>query len=221
MILMDEEIKKQIMDRFYSDSRIDSSSIQVSVNNGAVTLSGTAPSILSRRAAYHVAGTVPGVVSVDDQIQVAPPPEPSPEGDQIQTRAQKILEWNADLDGVHIEVTLSGGRVILEGTVDSYWKKAHAEKLASTVKGVTGVTNELSVVPTKSVIDENLARQITEALDRNVAVEPGSVEVTVENGVVTLSGAIESWVAKNAAFFTAVYTDGVTHVNDNITLKRR
>jgi len=81
------------------------------------------------------------------------------------------------------------------------------------------MTNKISVVPTRSVVDENIAHEITEALDRHGEIESGTVGVKVEKGLVTLLGTVSNWAAKNAAFLTAVYTDGVTHVDNRLSVK--
>jgi osmotically-inducible protein OsmY len=45
------------------------------------------------------------------------------------------------------------------------------------------------------------------------------VNVKVENGNVTLSGTVEDWQAKLAAYNAALYTAGVKEVNDNIQVQ--
>ena len=82
------------------------------------------------------------------------------------------------------------------------------------------VTNNLVVAPSKGEVDEGIAKDVTEALRRNAAVDADSVGVTVENGVMTLMGTVENWGAKTAAFFAALYTRGVVHVDDRLTVKR-
>ena len=115
---------------------------------------------------------------------------------------------------------INGGLVTLEGSVDTYWKKVYAEDLASHIRGVVHIANKLTVVPTKRIVDGAIAREIMAALDRNVAVDSDSITVEVENSVVTLSGIQRSRAAKTAVFFTAVYTNGITHIHDRVTVKR-
>jgi osmotically-inducible protein OsmY len=110
--------------------------------------------------------------------------------------------------------------VVLEGSVDSFWKKVYAEALADGASGVIKVTNSLMVVATKKVVDETIAKDVTEALRRNATVDADSVGVTVENGVVTVTGTVVNWGAKTAAFFAALCTRGVVHVDDRLTVKR-
>jgi osmotically-inducible protein OsmY len=220
MVFIGEEIIKKIIGRLQNDSRIDPSKIDVFFKTGVVTLKGTVPTLLGCQAATDVTLSVPGVVSVNNELRAEYPPDtPVPEDDDIHSEIETLLYWNLELKGSGINVTVEDGAVTLEGSVDAYWKKVHAEGLISYVRGVVGVTNKLTVVPTGKVVDENIAKTVTESLDRNVAVDSASVNVKVENRAVTLSGTLPTLSAKKAAFFTAVYTDGVVHMNDRIVVK--
>jgi osmotically-inducible protein OsmY len=217
----DETIKMRITQQLYWDSRVDASKISVTVEKGAVVLSGIVSSFPERKAAYEDTWAVPGVWSVDNRIEVAVSTEIPIRGDgEIKANVKKILEWNPTLDASQIKVSVNSSNVVLEGVVDGYWKKVYAEDLAATVSGVLKVINNLAVVPSKRVVDENIAQDIIQALERNSGVDADSVGVKVENGLVTLTGTVENWGAKTAAFFTALYTNGVVHVDDRLTVKR-
>lgn len=221
MATTDEKIKADIVQQLYWDSRVEGSKVNVTVNEGVVVLSGVASSFLERKAAYEDAWSVPGVLSVENRIRVAAATGvPIRADSEIKVNVEKLLEWNPTLDASQIRVSVDSSKVILEGTVDSFWKKVYAEELAATASGVIEVTNNLVVVPSKGVVDEAIAKDVTEALRRNAAVDADSVGVSVENGVVTLTGVVENWGAKTAAFFAALYTRGVVHVDDRLTIKR-
>jgi len=221
MAASDESIKMRVVQQLYWDSRVDGSKINVTVHDGAVTLAGAASSFLERKAAFEDAWAIRGVLSVDNQIQVtAAPAAPVRTDSEIQANVEKILEWNPILDASQIKVSVSSSIVVLEGVVDSTWKKLYAEDLAAMVSGVFRVTNNVAVVPGKSVVDEGIAKDIVEALERSSAVDARSIGVKVENGLVTLTGTVPHWGAKTAAFFTALHTNGVIHVDDRLTVKR-
>lgn len=211
----------RIVQQLYWDSRVDGSKINVTVHDGAVILTGVASSFLERKAAFEDAWNVRGVLSVDNQIQVAAAAAtPLRTDSEIQANVGKILEWNPTLDASQVKVSVSSSIVVLEGVVDSTWKKVYAEDLAAMVSGVVRVTNNVAVVPSKSVVDEGIAKDVVEALERSSAVDAKSVGVKVENGLVTLTGTVHNWGAKTAAFFTALHTSGVIHVDDRLTVKR-
>ena len=216
----DEDIKVAVIDQLYWDSRVEASKINVTVEGGEVVLSGSVPSLRARQAAYDDAGNVSGVIAVENRMVVEHPETPLvPPDERIQSNVQDVLNWNVTLDARTISVSVKDGVATLEGTVDSYWEKVSADETVSHVRGVFDVVNKLSVVPAKKLTDERIAQDINAALERNVAVNADSVGIAVENGVVTLSGTVRNWGERTAAFFTALYTKGVVHVDDRLSVK--
>jgi osmotically-inducible protein OsmY len=214
----DEEIKKNLIDQLYWDSRVDASRITVEVNTGKVKLSGTVPSYWARRNAERDAWAMPGVIVVDNQIHVGGLAT-TPSDDEIWSDIETVFRWNPDINEADIKVSVEGGWVTLEGTVDTLWQKYRAEDLATDVRGILGITNKLSVVPTEDIVDEKMAGEIVAALDRDVNVDINSVDVRVENGVVTLSGTVPTWKARLDAYEKAVFTKGVIDINDNLVIQ--
>lgn len=221
MTATDEKIKTDIVQQLYWDSRLESSKINVTVKEGVAELSGVVSGFLERKAAFEDAWSVPGILSVENHLKVASAGGvPIRDDSEIKVNVEKVLEWNPTLDASQIQVSVQASKITLEGSVDSFWKKVYAEELAATTSGAVDVTNNLVVVPSKGVVDEAIAKDVTEALRRNAAVDADFVGVTVENGVVTLTGTVENWGAKTAAFFAALYTRGVVHVDDRLTVRR-
>jgi osmotically-inducible protein OsmY len=220
MARSDEDIKVAVIEQLYWDSRVEASKVNVTVKEGEVVLTGSVPSLSARQAAHEDARNIPGVISVDNQTIVQHPEIlTAPSDDQIRSTIEDALAWNATLHASTITVSVKAGVVTLDGSVDSYWKKLSAKETVSHVRGVVEVINNILVVPTKKVTDERIAEEIKAAFDRNVAVEAESVSISVENGIVTLSGTVKNWGERTAAFFTALYTKGVVHVDDRLSVK--
>jgi hypothetical protein len=78
----DGAIADSVKARMFSDPQLKSSSLDVSVSQGEVTLRGEVPSESVRYEAFRLAAETPGVTKVHDQMTVkaaaAPPPEPAP-----------------------------------------------------------------------------------------------------------------------------------------------
>lgn len=213
MAISDEQIKKDIVDQLYWDQSVDASDVVVEVSDGRVTLKGAVPSLSSLTAAYNDAILIPGVVSVDNQLTVEPPPTlPAATDDEIKMRAESVLAWNADIDGADTTVSVAGGHLTLSGYVDAFWKKMRAEELVSHLSGVLRVENALSVTPTKSLADRMIAGDIMAALKRRADLDINLVDVTVEDGVVTLSGSVPNWLTLMDVERIARYTAGVVGV---------
>jgi osmotically-inducible protein OsmY len=213
-----EDIKKDIIDNLYWDARVDASDINVDVQSGDVTLLGTVPSFLAQQAALEDTRSVKGVAGIDSRIEVRrlqTVPAAADTADHI----RDLYLWDPALADQNVLVSADAGVVTLEGTVDAAWKKLRAETKALGVTGVHSVTNDLAVVPTMSVLDETIADDVLDALRRSSNVDETEISVTVENGTVTLTGTVPTWIARNAAFDAALYTDGVVDVVDNLVIE--
>jgi osmotically-inducible protein OsmY len=80
--------------------------------------------------------------------------------------------------------------------------------------GVRGIANELSIVARADA--EEISQQICAALERHVTREARNITVSVEGGVVTLSGKVDSLPEHDAAIGTAFGSKGVTQVVDRL-----
>jgi len=67
----DDRITEDVNEKLYHDPHIDASNIEVQVNNGDVTLSGSVDSRYSKRHAEDLAESVAGVKDVTNQIKVS------------------------------------------------------------------------------------------------------------------------------------------------------
>lgn len=219
-MIIDEKIKKNVTDQLYWDHRVDAADVQIDVEDGVVTLTGSVPSFTAKDAAYDDTWFVDGVRLVINDLDVEYVTKTEmPSDDDIQRYVIEKLRWNPDLASYKIEVEVSKGWVTMEGTVDAYWKKVRARMEAEEVIGVLGVTNKLAVVPTESIEDERIAEDVVAAMDRHVNVDAQAVNVRVTGGVVTLTGTVSSWRAKTAAYDAALYTYGVIDVVDEINVQ--
>lgn len=213
----DEQIKVEVARQLKWDARIDASDVSVMVDNGRVELKGNVPSTTAKSAAYDDAHKVSGVVSVDNKLEVQfPKTKTVPTDADIKSNIISTFSYDSDLESYKIDVSVEGGWVTLEGTVDAYWEKAMAKNEAMDVHGVVGVTNNLAVVPTEDYLDEDIATDIVNALERNVTVTASDIDVKVENGEVTLSGTVDMLTEKNTAFDIAQHTPGVVSVDNEI-----
>jgi hypothetical protein len=66
----DERIREDVCERLTQDPRVDASDIEIQVQNGEVTLSGTVDDRESKRTAEDVAESISGVKDVHNQIRV-------------------------------------------------------------------------------------------------------------------------------------------------------
>ena len=67
----DERICKKVTDRMVNDTDLDASDIEVGVDDGAVTLSGSVDSLWDKRRAEDIAKSVYGVRGVNNKLRAS------------------------------------------------------------------------------------------------------------------------------------------------------
>jgi hyperosmotically inducible protein len=122
--------------------------IAFKVDGGTVTLLGQVVRPSLKSDAENAVKHIEGVDRVDNQIEVLPP---SPMDDQIRIAEFRAIYQYPSLQkyelGVQkpIRIIVKGGRVTLEGVVDSETDKNLVNVRANSVPNVFGVTNNLKV----------------------------------------------------------------------------
>jgi hyperosmotically inducible protein len=124
-------------------------SFTIGVQNGAVTLGGTAYGPSDKDSAISLVENYPGVKDVIDNIEVAPV---SPMDDRIRLAEARAIYGYPTLNKYAIDpakpirITVVNGNVTLSGVVDSQSDKDVANIRANGVPGVFKVINNLQVV---------------------------------------------------------------------------
>lgn len=221
MAVNKEFIRKSIREQLSWDDRIASSEIDIEIiNDNTVKLTGTAPTYDAKLAAETDAMVVPGVMEVENDLDVKyPSGGVEPADHELSQIILNILQWHNNIDETSLTVNVDGGIAIVEGSVKSFWKKALAEDLIYSVKGILKVINNLTVTPTQNMVDETIADNIINAFKRNRHIGSGDVEVKVEEGYVTLSGYAPNSHTREQIYRTALYTKGVVDIRDRMKIK--
>ena len=104
----------------------------------------------------------------------------------------------------NVNIRVNDGQVELLGEVNEPFKKADLQRIARQVPGVTGVSNELQVLPLSN-FDNQIRVQVARAIFRDpslsrYAMQPvPSIHIIVDNGHVTLEGVVANQMDKNLA----------------------
>ena len=135
--------------------------------------------------------------------------------EQIQKEVEKYIQNKKEFQG--IKATTDDQIVTLTGTVNLYIDKVNLEKKVSRIKNVDGVRNHVTVQ--SNVPDGQLRQRLADQL-RYDRVGYGNVfnaiGLEVKDGVVTLSGNVRDYPARDSALAIAETTPGVKDVIDNI-----
>lgn len=122
--------------------------LTIGVQNGVVTLGGTAYSPTDKASALSLVGNHPGVKDVVDDIDVAPA---SPMDDRIRMAEARAIYGAPQLNKYAIDpakpirITVVNGNVTLSGMVDNQADKDMANIQANQVPSVFKVVNNLEV----------------------------------------------------------------------------
>jgi osmotically-inducible protein OsmY len=132
-----------------------------------------------------------------------------------------IEELKADpaIDSSRIEFAAHNGVVTLSGTVSTYWQKVESAQAVWRVLGVKALADELRVeVPGTHVRDDtDIARDAASTL-RSHSDLPDTIEATVRDGCVTLTGKVDWHYQRTAAASVLTHLRGVKAVHNDIEL---
>ncbi|HET9926431.1 MAG TPA: BON domain-containing protein [Methylomirabilota bacterium] len=200
--------------------------INVTTNQGAVTLTGEVPSEETRRLAVAIAQDTPGVKLVQDNLVVNPGAERNKDtladrvADlEIKTILIDQLARSPELKDKRLTVQVSKRIVTLDGAVDSPAQKRAAEQVVLQVPGVQGIAGTLSVANAQAGLDtveDKLARRVEFELYSTRAVPLKNVQIRSQDGTVILSGGVGSRAEKLLAERVTQSVDGVKRVVNNL-----
>jgi osmotically-inducible protein OsmY len=142
-----------------------------------------------------------------------------PSDGEVKQTVENLLSADIDLGTADIRVSVDNGVVTLDGAVESFWKKRLADWMVCRARGVADLVNRITVVPTERIVDKSIAEAVRAAIERNANVAIDDVTITVEDRIVTLSGTVPTWSAREAARNAAALTRGVVDVIDDLGLR--
>ena len=141
----DPDIARAAIDALKWNISVPQDRIKVKVDSGWVTLEGDVDFYFQKQAAERAVRYLTGVKGVSNLISVRSTTTPSPV--EVKQKIRQALERSAVYDADHIDVDVTGNKVILRGTVRSYAEWRDAERAARNAPGVTEVENKLTIDP--------------------------------------------------------------------------
>ena len=235
--LTDVRQETQIWTTYALSSYLRATDLKVSVNNGKATLTGNVEDGVNKDLAKQIALGVSGITDVDNQIvdqedyvQPARSAERSYgqriDDATITAMVKSKLLWSTYTDGLTTDVDTLMGKVTLTGSADSAVAKELAGSLASNTNGVLSVDNELTVKQptavaasakapgpeTHVVSDTWISMKVKSTFIYSSNVDAINIEVSTKNGVVTLTGKVNSGSERALAIELAKNIRGVQSV---------
>jgi len=137
----DNDIAKEVLTAYQWNVEVPRDKVKVKVEKGWVTLEGEVEWNFQKEAAKDAVRDLLGVVGVTNNIKIKADTQ-----DEIERKdIESALERNWSLSDREIIVKVSGTKVTLTGTVDSWYQKSEASRIAWKARGVWSVENDLVV----------------------------------------------------------------------------
>jgi osmotically-inducible protein OsmY len=213
--LSDAEIQRSIIHELRAEPRVKATEVGVEVGGGVVTLSGTVDAPAKKLAAVEAAHRVPGVRDVANEIRVIPALALTRTDADIARAVRDALERDREIPADHIHSTVADRVVALAGRVASYAERDRVEHLVVHLAGVRAVKNEISVLPPEVDVDDVL-RVAAEALARRAEIVARGLEVSIEDGNLTVRGRLDSQAEKAAILGALAGVPGIRSLADGI-----
>jgi len=133
------------------------------------------------------------------------------------------LAWDPSVTATDLGVTSKDGIVTLTGHVTSFAQKHAAEAAARRVKRVKAIAEEIAVdLPFEHRrSDEDIAAAVINRLDWDASIPSDTVTAQVQDGWVSLNGAVDWNFQKEAAALDVRSLLGVVGLSNRITIKAR
>jgi osmotically-inducible protein OsmY len=234
----DAKLRDQVAAALRADGALAHSNVRVqSVSDGVVTLGGTAKTLSAERRAVHTARDVDGVRRVVSEIE-APDQLADDEiwgdgksGDSnllsdawITTKAKVAIMADPGISPARVNVDTHNGEVTLFGSVASEDDRMRAGGEVQKLDGVKRVMNELQVVPDVAAdrveeADDALSEAVRKRFGERESLSDSDIDVATENGVVRLTGTVQSQRDRVTALTLARNTRGVRAIIDSLELR--
>lgn len=213
----DGQLRSDVEKELAWDPRFDARDIGVAAKGGVVTLSGQVRNYAERWAAQDAAKCVRGVKAIANEIVVELSGNEQRSDTELAAVALSALHTNVALPTADIRLTVNNGWITLSGHVPFWHQKREAEDDLRTLRGVTGITNNLVINPVVSPSDVKIC--IEDAFRRHAQLDANNIRVQVAGSAVTLEGEVKNWQEREDAEFAAWAAPGVTSVNDQLTIR--
>lgn len=211
LVLNDSTLESAIRTEFRVHPYIASDAIQITAEDGIVTLYGTVDNLLACQKAEELVGMIRGVRGVVNLIEVE---TTMVDDKKLKEQVEKLLANDPVLKAQKIEVEADSGTVNLQGKVESWHQKQFAAKIIKSVKGIRKVNNNLAFVYVENRPADEIKSNILGLLRNDIRIEDGMVDVDVKGRTVILFGTVGSTSEKSLAIVHA-WVPGI----DTVTAK--
>jgi osmotically-inducible protein OsmY len=216
-IKSDTEIKNDVLSELRYEPRVKVTDIGVLVKDGTVTLNGFATSYGEKWDAVKAVKRIGGVKAIADDIEVKFPESLRRNDGDIATAAANQIEWSTTIPQGSVQVTVSEGRITLEGQVEWWYQKDAAEDGVRYLAGVNRVFNLITIKP--KVTPAKIEAAIEAAFERSAVLDAKKIEIETSGNKVTLTGKVRNYTERDEAERVAWAAPGVYSVDNQLAVE--
>ena len=224
-----------------TDSRIESSAkksyvfktylkddyIKTRSKDGAVILTGTVAEASHKSLAENTVESLPGVVSVDNQLKIKGE-EPAEHSDGwIGWKVKSALLFHRNVSASGTKVYVKDGIVTLQGEASSTAQKELTTEYAKDIDNVKEVKNEMTIAATparpgqtvgEKIDDASITAQVKSTLMSHRSTSAIKTKVVTTDGAVVLTGIARNDAEKSLVTKLVSDIDGVNSVDNQMTI---
>jgi osmotically-inducible protein OsmY len=223
-----ERIETAAKQSYVFKTYLEKDAIAVHAKHGVVTLTGTVTEESHKSLAQETVANLPGVKSVKNELKLEGQHPAKNSDEWVALQVKTSLLFNRHVSGLNTKVAVAHGVVTLSGTAENQAQKDLTGEYAKDIQGVKEVKNELTLpkVPnelikhTEEMIDDaSITAQVKMALMSHYSTSAFATGVNTTNGVVTLTGKVDSEAGRDMAGKVTDDVKGVTKVINNMLVK--
>lgn len=185
--------------------------IEVTSNDGIVTLVGTTSTPLARSLLLERVLGVAGVRAIVNRVDIA---AEDASDEAIQQQVEQRLRYFPITEHKDIRATVRDGVVRLDGSLRTLAERRLAERSAQEVRGVRGIDNYIVLTKVEPRRDARIAEEIVRRVTTERSAPGAQVSVRVSSAAVFLSGTVPS-ESERRKLRELAFIPGVRAVHDD------
>jgi len=130
---------------------------------------------------------------------------------------ERRLSFDQGINSSNVVVETKEGIAILSGSVDNILASERAIEIAQTIKGVRSVIDMININPVKRE-DEEIRSDILYAIKLDPIIESLNIDAKVTDGMITLTGTVDSFVQKIMVEKVVKGVKGIKSVDNKIAI---
>lgn len=214
----EQELLEAIKDLILTHFGESAQGIHVEVRGDRVNLWGTVDALAEKNFIAERIRRIDGVGEIDNSLTVANDGSISDKEIEEWIRERFAGSGHKEVSGLGCRV--SKGIVTLVGHVETQSNERLAKRIASQVRGVKEIRSEVQLKE-KGVDDATLVNRVESAMVASPWVNAQEIRTDARNGLITLTGMVDTQEAAEWAVETAYQVSGVKAVVSEIVTRHR